>query len=326
MSGRPAPPIEITLPASSANLGPAFDSAAMALRMFLTVRAEASDRFTVSAKGKDANVCGRSDNNLLIETYTSVLQSLHKAPVPLAISVKNQIPVGKGLGSSAAARLAGIALASHFGRLNWPDDRVVEEAADREHHADNVAACWFGGVVLVRRGVPNGSGKPHIDTLQLNARNSWPLLLCIPEEALSTERARAVLPDRYSRADVVSSLQSAMLLAAALLKSRPDLLRDAFKDCVHEPYRKSLCPLLEPLQSLAGTRGIFGAVLSGAGPSVLMVLDPNVPASAAVKRIEREIRNRRIRAELVLTRVASQGARDRLRRVASAASTRRKQS
>ncbi|MGH9521851.1 MAG: homoserine kinase [Terriglobales bacterium] len=323
MTRRPATPIEITLPASSANLGPAFDSAAMALRLFLKVRAEASDRFTVTAGGRDAELCGGVENNLLIETYTNVLQSLGKDAVPLKIALDNKIPVGKGLGSSAAARLAGIALARHFGRLEWTDDQVVAEAAEREHHADNVAACWFGGVVVVHLGKPNGSGRPHIETVQLNARNSWPILLCIPEDRLPTEDARAVLPEQYSRADLVSSLQSAMLLTAALVKGRPDLLRDALKDCVHEPYRKSLCPLLEPLQSLAGTSGIMGAVLSGAGPSVLMVLDPKVPAEEIVERIEKQLRRRGIRAELVLTRVASQGARGRIRRVISAASTRR---
>lgn len=310
---RVSPSIEIILPASSANIGPAFDSAAMALRLVLRVRAESSATFSVIAKGRDADVCGRTENNLLLRTYTDVLQAAGITPVPLAIRIDNEIPLGKGLGSSAAARLAGIALANHYGRLSWSDDRIVEEAADREHHADNVAACWFGGVVLVHAGPPNGSGKPHIQTLQLNARNSWPILLAIPEQGLATEQARGVLPQQYSRSDVVSSLQSAMLLTAAFVKSRPDLLRDALKDCVHEPYRKSLCPLLDPLQALVGSPGILGSVLSGAGPSVLMVLDPKASAPAIVGRIRKKLRERNVGAELVLTRVASQGARDRIR-------------
>lgn len=312
---QPVPPIAIRLPASSANIGPAFDSAAMALRLFLKVRARVADTITIAAKGRDAEVCGRTDKNLLLRTYTETLEAQRKPPLPLAITIDNEIPLGKGLGSSAAARLAGIALANHFGQLDWSDDRVIAEAAAREDHADNVAACWFGGVVLVHAGAPNGSGKPHIDTLQLNGKNTWPILLAIPEDGLATEQARAVLPNQYSRADLVASLQNAMLLTAAFLKGQPDLLRDALKDCVHEPYRKSLCPLLAPLKALAGTSGIVGAALSGAGPSVLMVLDPNAAASVAMKKIAKELRQENIRAELVLTRVASQGARDRMRRV-----------
>lgn len=314
-ASRSAPPIEIILPATSANIGPGFDSAAMALRLFQTVRAQKSDHFGISAVGRDSDICGAIDDNLVIATYIDALKSQGKAPVPLKITVENEIPIGKGLGSSAAARLAAIALAVHFGDLRWTDDRIVAEAAAREKHPDNVAACWFGGVVLAHGAHRNGSATPHIDVIQLNARNRWPILLAITDKGLATESARAVLPDRYSRADLVSSLQSAMLLTAAFVKGRADLLRNALKDCIHEPYRKALCPLLEPLQSIAGTSGVLGAVLSGAGPSVLMVLDPKASPDAVMKIVQEALRARHVSAELLLTRVAGHGARERIRRV-----------
>lgn len=305
---RTVPPFEITLPATSANIGPGFDSAAMALRLFQTVRAQAAERFTISAIGRDAHICSRAEDNLIITTYLDVLRSQNSKSIPLAITVNNEIPIGKGLGSSAAARLAGIALANHFGNLRWSDDRIVADAAAREHHADNVAACWFGGIVLVKDRPANGTGAAGIEVLQLNGSNHWPILLAITDKGLATESARAVLPDQYSRADLVSSLQSAMLLTAALVKGRADLLRSAFQDRVHEPYRKSLCPLLDPLQSVAGSAGIIGSVLSGAGPSVLMVLEAKASPRTAIRKVEEALRKRNISAELLLTRVASRGA------------------
>src|SRR6185312_12217620 len=144
------------------------------------------------------------DGNLVLTTYSETLIAAGKDVTPLAIDVENDIPIGKGLGSSAAARLAGVALAAHFGELGWSDDEVLNEAVRLEHHGDNAAACWLGGVTLV-----------HAEgAVRLRTRAEWPLLVAVPEAALSTEHARSVLPDKYSRADAVANLQSAMLLTA----------------------------------------------------------------------------------------------------------------
>ena len=138
------------LPATSANLGPAFDAAALAFDLFLRVRARTAPEFSITATGRDPEICGRVENHLILTTYREVLQAEGK-PVPaLALSIDNQIPIGKGCGSSAAARLAGIALAVHFGRLRWTDSRIVGEASRREHHPDNAAACWMGGLAVAR--------------------------------------------------------------------------------------------------------------------------------------------------------------------------------
>jgi homoserine kinase len=308
---RPTPPMEIVLPATSANLGPAFDSAAIALRLHLRVRARLAGHFSLEAHGRDASRCGRLEPNLILETYREVLQSAKKVPHPLAIRIDNNIPVGKGLGSSAAARLAGIALAVHFGALRWTSEQMVAEAAKREQHADNVAACWLGGVVLVHA---NGNGgQPHsgMGALRLRTRANWHLLLAVPDAQLCTEVARGVLPEHYSRCDTVANLQSAMLLTAALVEGRSDLLRHALHDRIHEPYRGRLCPLLAPLQSLSGTHGIVGAVLSGAGPSVLVVLDSRVSAATTQRMVAKFLRERGLNAELLLTSIEYKGAQDR---------------
>jgi homoserine kinase len=312
-TARPVSPMEIVLPATSANLGPAFDTAAIALRLHLRVRARLADQFSVDAHGRDTAHCGRLKHNLLLETYREILQSAKKEPPPLAIRMDNGIPVGKGLGSSAAARLAGVALAVHFGALHWSSEQILDEAARREQHADNVAACWLGGIVLVHSNGHGGSVHEGIGALKLRTRGNWRLLLAVTATPLSTERARAVLPDHYSRCDAVANLQSAMLLTAALLEGRSDLLRHALRDRIHEPYRGPLCPLLAPLRSLAGNHGVLGAVLSGAGPSVLVILDSRVPVTTTQRRVAKFLRERGLNAELLLTSIEPRGARDRFK-------------
>jgi homoserine kinase len=294
------PPFAITLPATSANLGPAFDSAAIALRLHLRLRAVAAREYSIAATGRDAETCGRVEPNLILETYREILRAEGRKPRPLAIAISNDMPIGRGTGSSAAARLAAIALAVHFGGLKWKDERVLAEAACRERHYDNAAACWLGGVALVQ---PEGA-------LRLRTRARWPLLLAVPRETLLTERSRAVLPDSYPRADAVANVQHAMLLAAALVEGDSDLMRRALRDRFHEPYRGPLCPLLEPLRALAaGKTGVLGAVLSGAGPSVLMVLDPAAePVGRTIRKIGARLAKLGLPAELLLTTMERRGA------------------
>src|SRR6185437_15959169 len=192
-----------------------------------------------------------------------VLEAEGKPVQALALKLENQIPIGKGCGSSAAARLAGIALAVHVGQLRWTDSRIVGEASRREHHPDNAAACWMGGLAVARM-----SSDGEAQVASIIPKGKWPLLLAVPDEALSTEEARRVLPAQYSRADAVSNVQNSMLLLAAFVQGRRDLLASALEDRMHQPYRASLCPLLPALQKVVGgTSGILGVALSGAGPS-----------------------------------------------------------
>jgi len=117
--------LELVLPATSANLGPAFDAAALALKLFLKVRARIAPEFSLQARGRDSEVCGQIENHLILATYREVLQSEAKPVHPLALRIDNQIPIGKGCGSSAAARLAGIALAVEFGGLRWTTGLLI---------------------------------------------------------------------------------------------------------------------------------------------------------------------------------------------------------
>ena len=297
--------LELILPATSANLGPAFDAAALALKLFLKIRARTAPEFSLQARGRDSEICGQIENHLILTTYREVLQA-EKTPVrPLAVRIDNQIPIGKGCGSSAAARLAGIALAVHFGGLRWTDSRIVGEASRREHHPDNAAACWMGGLAIARL---SADGDAQI--ARIAPQGNWPLLLAVPPQSLSTEQARRVLPSQYSRADAVTNVQNSMLLLAAFIQGREDLLAPALDDRLHQPYRASLCPLLPALKKLTAESGVLGVTLSGAGPSVLIFLDRNASLARAKGRVAAHVRKCRLAAELISTGFTGQGARD----------------
>jgi homoserine kinase len=295
--------LQLVLPATSANLGPAFDAAALALALFLKVRAQAATEFSLVASGRDAEICGQLEGHLILTTYREVLQAEGKSALPLALRIDNQIPIGKGCGSSAAARLAGIALAVHFGRLQWGDSRIIGEAARREHHPDNAAACWMGGLAVARK---SNGGEAQV--AKILPKGKWPLLLAVPPESLSTEDARRVLPAQYPRAHAVANIQNSMLLLAAFAQGRADWLASALEDHMHQPYRAPLCPLLPALQKLAGTVGILGVALSGAGPSVMLFLDGKTSMTRVCGRVAAQLRAYGLAAELIATAITGHGA------------------
>jgi homoserine kinase len=266
----------LQLPATSANLGPGFDALALALELFLEIEAVPASSFSIEATGRDHEVCGALENNLLIDTYCQVLGTEYRRTPPLAIRMKNEIPLGMGCGSSAAVRLAGVALAVHFGSLAWSSSRIVEAAARLEGHPDNVAACWYGGLTVA------AGGKAQLSTVSISPPPDWQAILVLPEGPVATAKSRSVLPESYSRADAVTNLQNTALLTTAFALRRPELLSLATVDRLHQPYRSELCPLLPALLPLAGRNGVLSVTLSGAGPAVLLLTD--VGDSSQVKR------------------------------------------
>jgi homoserine kinase len=298
--------IELKLPASSANLGPAFDSAAMALDLYLRVRAEAAVSFSVAASGRDAEVCGKLERNLILDCYREVLKNAKTNCVPLALKIDNQIPVGKGCGSSAAARLAGVALAVHFGGLAWSDEQILDEAVRLEGHADNAAACWLGGFVIVQAN-RNEHGK-RVQASRIEVARERPMLLVLSGGDLATGKSRALVPTLYGREVVVANLQSAMALVAAHVLGRDDLFSTAQHDALHQPYRAKVCPLLPCLQPLAGQAGILAVTLSGAGSSVLLTLRHDASQPGVRDAVSERLRAAGLTGELVFTKMAKQGA------------------
>jgi len=269
----------IRLPATSANLGSGFDTAAIALDFYLDIEAEVAEEFSIAATGRDTARCAQLDDNLVLGVYRRILKEEGKHVTPLAIRMANEIPLGMGCGSSAAGRLAAIAMAVHFGGLRWSSTRILEEASALEGHPDNVAACWLGGFVAAA----NRGRDVHV--ARVVPPHEWRAIVAFPETPLATSKARAVLPEKYSRSDVVANLQAVSMLGLAFAQARGDLLRVAMSDHIHQPFRAPICPLLNCLLPLTGTCGILGVALSGAGPAVFLVVNGTGSIEAAKEAI-----------------------------------------
>ncbi len=263
--------LHLRLPATSANLGPGFDTIALALTLALEIDATRAADFSINAKGRNTDVCSSLRRNLMLDVYQKTLAANGVEVVPLALEIHNEIPIGMGFGSSAVVRLAGLALANHFGGLGWSRERILNEASRLEGHPDNAAACWLGGFTVA------AMDAGHVHAASLAPPAGWKLLLVVPEQPLATTAARLVLPRSYDQDDVVFNIQRASLLTAAFATGNAELLRVAMQDRMHQPFRGAICPLLPSLLPLAGAGGIAGVALSGAGPSVLLLLDGKSP-------------------------------------------------
>ncbi len=262
-------PLHLRLPSASANLGPGFDAVGLAMALYLTIDASVSAEYSIVATGRNADLCGRVSDSLILTTYRSVIEQAGREAPAIRLLLHNEIPLGMGCGSSAAALVAGVALANHFGELGWSDQQILEEACAREGHPDNVAACWLGGMTS------SATFGSRVVTATCGQHLKWNLLIALPSVSLATEKARALLPETYSRADAVANVQSTALLVSAFALGRGDLLRDAMRDRIHQPYRMEVCPLLPMLLPLVSKSGVLGVALSGAGPSVLIVAEEN---------------------------------------------------
>lgn len=277
-TGRPL--ASIVVPASTSNLGAGFDALGLALDLTLVV-----DVLAVVDDGHGDLRCTFAGSrphgeNLIAAGFTAIARAVGvSAPPSLDVRVTCAIPPGSGLGSSAAALVAGGRLAS----LVMPGvdtQRILDVASAIEGHPDNVAASLNGGLAasLVE---PDGS----VRTVSMPWPADLKVVVATPEMPLATRTARAVLPGSVSRADAVFNLQRIGVLLASLSTGRHDLLRAAFADRLHQPHRLSLVPGLDAALQMQA-EGLLGVFLSGAGPSVAaVVLDDGAPAIAALRAI-----------------------------------------
>lgn len=258
--------IRVRAPASSANLGPGFDTLALALGLYLECTLRPSDKgFVVRVSGEDRSAIPADETNLTWRSFLRLAGG--KAPRGVELEIVNEIPVGKGLGSSAAAIVAGLALANEWLALGKTRDELVQLAAEIEGHPDNVAAAAWGGFVVSCQ-MEDG----RVMAARLGRDAALEVVLAVPEFALSTVAARAALPAQYSRADAVFNVQRVALLLAALADpagGNSALFREAMRDRLHQPYRARLIPGLEDILQLRDLPGLLGVALSGAGPSVV---------------------------------------------------------
>jgi homoserine kinase len=257
----------VRVPASSANLGPGFDALGLALGVYLTCRFRQSQALAIQAEGRDAESIPTGADNLIWQTAVTVAGNLHMKMPPIELRIQNDIPLGKGMGSSAAALTAGVIIADQVLNLRWKPLRILDEAARLEGHPDNVAPCTLGSIVA--SAIDSGGVTRSI---RLDLPRSFGVAVVVPDFDLPTARARAVLPSGYSREDAVFNVQRASLLIAALATGTVSAFPAALEDRFHQPYREALVPGLHEILKLRAP-GLLGCALSGAGPSILVLFE-----------------------------------------------------
>jgi homoserine kinase len=251
---------------------------ALALGIYLDCRFEPSDLLRIKATGRDAHCISTGEDNLIWQTALAVARDTGGQLSPIDLEIDNDIPIGKGLGSSAAALTAGVVIADHLLGLHWKPLRILDEAAQIEGHPDNVAACVLGSIVAtaMERG-----GTARAVRLELPAR--YGVAVVVPDFILPTVEARAVLPDAYSREDTIFNVQRSALLIAALATGTTSAFPAALEDRLHQPYRAKLVPGLDEIVRLRAP-GLLGCSLSGAGPSVLVFYEKGYESVTALVR------------------------------------------
>jgi homoserine kinase len=295
----------IRVPASSANLGPGFDTLGLALELYLQCRFRHAEELTIRVSGRDSAQIPTGEDNLIWQIARQVFfqygAGRHDSGVPgasgaiaepiaIELIIENDIPLGKGLGSSAAAVMAGVIIGADLAGLEWDRARVLDEAARIEGHPDNAAACALGGFVASAMVVgapatnPNDSpmrqlgaisalssagGCANACAVRLEFPAAFGVAVIVPGFQVPTSDARRVLPDSYSREDAIFNLQRTALLVAALATGAAGAFPAALEDRLHQPHRFALVPGLREVTRLRA-RGLIGCALSGAGPSILV--------------------------------------------------------
>jgi homoserine kinase len=236
----------------------------MALGIYLTCEFAPAGELSIRARGRDAEQISTGPDNLIWQTALAVARDVGGTLPAIALEIDNDIPIGKGLGSSAAALIAGVVIADHLLGLHWKPHRILDEAARIEGHPDNVAACVLGSIVA---SAIDAGGVARAVRLELPAR--YGLAVVVPDFVLPTSEARRVLPDCYSREDAIFNVQRSALLIAALATGTTSAFPIALEDRLHQPYRYPLVAGLEEMVNLRAP-GLLGCALSGAGPSILV--------------------------------------------------------
>src|SRR5215210_3743514 len=269
--------VTVIVPATSANLGPGFDSLGLALGLYdqVTVGVTDAPGLSVEVTGEGADVLARDGSHLVARTLHDAFGRFGAVPAGLSVRCANHIPQGRGLGSSAAAIVAGVLAAAALtgdGRTDQAD--VLSVAAELEGHPDNVAACLLGGLTIAW----TDGGRAH--GVRLDPLSTIEAVVFVPPDGVSTAMARGLLPETVPHRDAAHAASRSALAVAAMTR-RPDLLLAATEDRLHQPYRAPAMPASAALMDRLRATGI-AAFLSGAGPSVLALLPDARPDLSAL--------------------------------------------
>ena len=302
--------ISVKVPASTSNLGPGFDCIGMALPIYNTITIEET---VLPGTGIEINVINDSEsaddmltehmpmdeNSIIYKAVELLYNSIGQTPSELKITVQSQIPIARGLGSSASVIVGGLLAANEL--LGKPADEValLSIAAEVEGHPDNVTPSIVGGLVLTSL-EDDGS----VVYRKLDWPEEWQITVCIPDYELSTEISRSVLPKEVPMHDAVFNAKRLAMFIQAVNTKDANLMKMALHDRLHQPYRMKLVPGLDKImENLKHEENVLGCVLSGAGPAIVVISQKN-----NLDRIKYTWEDMNVKVNIMTLPVETQGA------------------
>ncbi|GFZ86022.1 homoserine kinase [Paenibacillus marchantiophytorum] len=267
MSYKAVQKVRVKVPASTANLGPGFDSLGMALNLYAWIDLAISNQTTIHLIGDQMHGIPTDKSNLIYKVAQMVFEEAGVSHPELEITMYSDIPLTRGLGSSASAIVGALAGANALIGNKLTPYALFQLASRLEKHPDNVGASLYGGIV-----VAFWDGE-RAESIRIEPDSNLEVLVAIPAFQLSTEKARGVMPKQVSMKDAVYNLSHSSLLVAALSTGNLGMIRHAMKDALHQPYRAALIPGMTTLLEQAENHGALGVALSGAGPTMLALVD-----------------------------------------------------
>lgn len=275
---------EIKVPATSANLGPGYDTLGLALNLFnnfkIKKRADQELKIKVIDQNKDQEIKIAASDNLIAQAYQKYFEFLNRDLIGAEIVEEMNTPLARGLGSSASAIIGGLAAAAVVSEELITEKDFIQLAVELEKHPDNVVPALVGGLTV------NFYCNDNYDYYKINVDQNINCILLVPDYELKTEKLRQVLPDKINFSAAISNLSRISLLTAAFINQDYKLLKTAMDDQLHQPYRKQLIKAFDKIIDTAYLNGAAGAALSGAGPTILaLALENEELIAAEMKKI-----------------------------------------
>lgn len=276
--------IRVRVPATTANMGPGYDVLGMALSQYSTFQCQEDDKISLTIKGLESEKLVNQDHeaNLVVRSMNHLFKYVDKYPKGYKLEIINDIPLARGMGSSASAIVGGLLVANYLVGANLDQDEILKLATQIEDHPDNVAPALMGNIVL--------STKAPDDQVIYHSIKPFDDLTCvlfIPDYEVSTSMSRAVLPQSISMADAVHTSGHLSLMLAGFMTGNKDLIGQTMVDRLHEPYRKSLIKNFDDFKASALEVGAFAFSLSGSGSTIIAYCDHD--SAPHVKRAFEEV-------------------------------------
>lgn len=260
---------QVTVPATTANIGPGFDCLGAALTLYNHFTFTLANSLAITITGKEAERLSNGPDNLVYKSYETFYNHLNKPAPPVHINIDLHVPLSRGLGSSSTAIVGGLVGANLLAGNPLSQDEIAALATDIEGHPDNVVPALLGGCRLSVHSETHG-----LTLCQIPWHESIIPIVVVPDFELATAAARQVLPDSYSRQDAIFNTAHLALLTQALASGNGEWLTKALCDRIHQPYRKTLIPDYDNIYTDTLNAGAWGLVISGAGPTLLALASP----------------------------------------------------